>query len=69
MKRTIAEIAQVLEVSEEAARGLVVFLRETGLVRFRGERTPERGSGKGPHVYTVEAGSGDTVRRMIGRLE
>ena len=69
MRRTVAEISQALEVDEEAARALVAFLRAVGLAKFRGERPPERGAGKGPHVYTIEPGAADTVRRMIAGLE
>lgn len=69
MRRTIDEFAEELGVSREAAEGLVRYLRETKLVRFRGERTPEHGMGKGAHVYSVVGGAGSLIGRAIRKLE
>ncbi len=67
MMRTVSDLATELDVSEKAARGLVTFLVETKLARFRGERPATRG--KGAHVYTIETGAGDKVRKMLARVE
>lgn len=68
MTRTVQELADLLGVDEVAARGLVAFLRAVRLCEFRGERPAPRG-GKGPHVYSIPVGAGDTLRRLLERVE
>jgi len=53
---TIQEFADRLGCSREAAEGLVRFLRERDLVRFRGERPAPGRRGKGAYVYDVAPG-------------
>jgi hypothetical protein len=67
MLRTVAEIADVLNVDEKDARSLVTFLVGVGLAKFRGERPVTRG--RGPNVYEVEPGAAADVRKMVAELE
>lgn len=68
MTRTVAEIAKALDVTDEAARGLLLFLRYLELAQFRGERPSERG-GKGAHVYRIAEGAAERVRGLLLRVE
>lgn len=65
MKRTTAEIAAAIGVSEPAAAHLVAFLRATDLIEFKGERPVPRG--KGPFVYEVPRETPDRVRKMLDK--
>ncbi len=51
--KTVAEVAEILGIEVEAARGLVKFLEATGSATFRGKRPTESGRGQGQNVYTL----------------
>ena len=69
MKRTLDEIADELDIDHAVSDGLIKFLIEKGLARFRGERPSPSGRGKGAHVYEVLDGAGKQAGRIIARLE
>lgn len=68
-RRTIDEIADMLKVRRDSAAGLVKFLVELDIARFRGERPSPSGRGKGAYVYDFPEGAGKQVGRIVTRLE
>jgi predicted ArsR family transcriptional regulator len=69
MKFTAQELADQLAVERPSADGLLRFLLDKKLAKYRGERPSPSGRGKGAHVYEIEHGAGDAVARIIKEAE
>lgn len=62
---TVGEVAEKLDISKDAARGLIKFLVEIGVARLRGERPSARG--RGEYVYSLSDGIDTLVAARLRR--
>lgn len=65
-RHTVSEVAEILKIERETARGLVKFLSEVDLIVFKGER-PATGRGKPEKVYEFTSGFDRALAAMLKR--
>lgn len=66
---TASEIADILQIDRDVARGLIRFLREMRFLTDRGRRKPTRGGpGRGEDIYDFPDDLPTRVAEILKRL-